>query len=115
MSRPCFDQLCTFRGILSGNNGVCFPVRGKCIILREKSDIVVSIAPTTSSGLKHSSIPYHIIPLGTNQEPKGISLNTAIGSDRIEVGDAAKAEVIYLQFSGEFALRQLRADQGKHF
>jgi len=83
-------------------------VRGKCIILREKSDKVVSVVPVTAPGLKHSYIPYHIIPLGTIGEPKGLSLNTAIGSDRIEVGEAGKTEkakVINLQFSGEFALR----------
>ena len=61
---------------------------------------MVSISPK----LKHSYIQYHIIPLGTNKELHGLSLNTAIGSDRVEVGEAAKvekAEIIKLQFLGE--------------
>lgn len=46
--------------------------------------------------------------------PNGLSLNTAVGSDRIEVGDAAKlekAEIINLQFSGGFVLRSRLEDQ----
>jgi len=62
----------------------------------------------------HPPILYHIIPL---KEPKGLSLNTAAKSDRIEVGKGAKvekAEVIKLQFSGQFTLRLGVEGQGKH-
>lgn len=84
------------------NDCITMKLRGKCIILREKSDIVVSIVP------KHSYIQYHIIPLGTDQKPNGLSLNTTVGSDRIEVGEASKAELINLQFFDRKSLQQFK-------
>lgn len=81
---------------------ITMKLRGKCIILKKSSDLVVSISP------KHSYIQYHIIPLGTNN---GLSLNTAIGSDRVEVGEAAKvqkAKIIKLQFLDPNSLQQFK-------
>ena len=75
-------------------------MRGKRIILQEKSARVVTIIPNTFQGVKHSYIKYHTIPLGTQQEPKGFLLKGR-ALHKVERGEGHKAEVINLQFLGE--------------
>ncbi|KAF8461220.1 kinase-like domain-containing protein [Kalaharituber pfeilii] len=92
--------------------GILILLRGKCIVMAEKSlnpeNKTVEILSNHFNGARHTFITYHKVPMGTEGQPLGIPLKHGEIA-KIEEGDALYARRLELHFRDRIDLLKFKA------